>query len=71
MARRLAHELRQPYSQGRFYRENCKRARQLGPQQFQRCSRGDSDVDAEFANLNSIVTRFSDFSKMPAPEFSR
>jgi len=28
-------------------------------------------LKAELANLNSIVSRFSDFSKMPAPEFSR
>ena len=28
-------------------------------------------LKAELANLNSIVGRFSDFSKMPAPKFAR
>jgi len=52
--------------------ENLQRARQLGPQQFQEVfTEATATLKAEFANLNNIVTRFSDFSKMPAPEFSK
>jgi signal transduction histidine kinase len=49
-----------------------QRARQLGPEQFQEVfSEATATLKAELANLNSIVGRFSDFSKMPTPEFSR
>src|SRR4029077_21220005 len=52
--------------------ENMQRARQLGPEQFQEVfNESTATLKAELANLNSIVNRFSDFSKMPAPEFSR
>jgi signal transduction histidine kinase len=49
-----------------------QRARQLGPAQFQEVfAEGTATLKAELANLNSIVGRFSDFSKMPAPQFTR
>src|SRR6266403_1173872 len=72
LARRLAHELRNPLFPLQITVENLQRARQLGPQQFQEVfTEATATLKAEFANLNSIVTRFSDFSKMPAPEFSK
>jgi two-component system, NtrC family, nitrogen regulation sensor histidine kinase NtrY len=72
LARRLAHELRNPLFPLQITVENLQRARQLGPQQFQEVfSEATATLKAELANLNSIVGRFSDFSKMPAPEFSK
>jgi two-component system, NtrC family, nitrogen regulation sensor histidine kinase NtrY len=72
LARRLAHELRNPLFPLQITVENLQRARQLGPQQFQEVfTEATATLKTEFANLNSIVSRFSDFSKMPAPEFSK
>jgi two-component system, NtrC family, nitrogen regulation sensor histidine kinase NtrY len=51
--------------------ENLQRARNLTPAQFQEVfNEGTATLKAELANLNSIVGRFSDFSKMPAPQFT-
>ena len=72
LARRLAHELRNPLFPLQITVENLQRARQLGPQQFQEVfSEATATLKAELANLNSIVGRFSDFSKMPTPAFSK
>jgi two-component system nitrogen regulation sensor histidine kinase NtrY len=72
LARRLAHELRNPLFPLQITVENLQRARQLGPEQFQEVfGEATATLKAELANLNSIVGRFSDFSKMPTPEFSR
>ena len=68
LARRLAHELRNPLFPLQITVENLQRARQLGPEQFQEVfGEATATLKAELANLNSIVGRFSDFSKMPAP----
>jgi two-component system nitrogen regulation sensor histidine kinase NtrY len=72
LARRLAHELRNPLFPMQITLENLQRARQLGPAQFQEVfAEGTATLKAELANLNSIVGRFSDFSKMPNPQFIR
>jgi two-component system nitrogen regulation sensor histidine kinase NtrY len=72
LARRLAHELRNPLFPLQITVENLQRARQLGPDQFQEVfGEATATLKAELANLNSIVGRFSDFSKMPTPEYSR
>ena len=72
LARRLAHELRNPLFPLQITVENLQRARQLGPQQFHEVfSEATATLKAELANLNTIVGRFSDFSKMPAPQFTR
>ena len=72
LARRLAHELRNPLFPLQITVENMQRARSLSPEQFQEVfNESTATLKAELANLNSIVNRFSDFSKMPAPEFSR
>jgi two-component system nitrogen regulation sensor histidine kinase NtrY len=72
LARRLAHELRNPLFPLQITVENLQRARQLGPEQFQEVfSEGTATLKAELANLNTIVGRFSDFSKMPTPQFVR
>jgi two-component system nitrogen regulation sensor histidine kinase NtrY len=72
LARRLAHELRNPLFPLQITVENLQRARQLGPEQFQEVfGEATATLKAELANLNNIVGRFSDFSKMPAPEFTK
>ena len=72
LARRLAHELRNPLFPLQITVENLQRARQLGPQQFQEVfGEATATLKAELANLNTIVGRFSDFSKMPTPQFSK
>ncbi len=69
LARRLAHELRNPLFPLQITVENLQRARQLGPEQFQEVfSEATATLKAELANLNSIVGRFSDFSKMRVSE---
>jgi two-component system, NtrC family, nitrogen regulation sensor histidine kinase NtrY len=71
LARRLAHELRNPLFPMQITLENLQRARTLTPGQFQEVfNEGTATLKAELANLNSIVGRFSDFSKMPAPQFT-
>jgi two-component system, NtrC family, nitrogen regulation sensor histidine kinase NtrY len=72
LARRLAHELRNPLFPMQITLENLQRARQLAPAQFQEVFvEGTATLKAELANLNGIVGRFSDFSKMPNPQFTR
>jgi nitrogen fixation/metabolism regulation signal transduction histidine kinase len=72
LARRLAHELRNPLFPLQITVENLQRAQKLSNEQFMEVfSESTATLRAELANLNSIVNRFSDFSKMPAPEFSR
>jgi two-component system, NtrC family, nitrogen regulation sensor histidine kinase NtrY len=72
LARRLAHELRNPLFPLQITVENLQRARQLGPAQFQEVfNEATATLKAELSNLNSIVGRFSDFSKMPTPGFTR
>jgi two-component system nitrogen regulation sensor histidine kinase NtrY len=72
LARRLAHELRNPLFPLQLTVENLQRARELAPKQFLEVfHESTATLKAELANLNSIVSRFSDFSKMPAPQFAR
>jgi signal transduction histidine kinase len=72
LARRLAHELRNPLFPLQITVENMQRARQLSNEQFLEVfNESTATLKTELANLNSIVNRFSDFSKMPPPEFSR
>jgi two-component system, NtrC family, nitrogen regulation sensor histidine kinase NtrY len=70
LARRLAHELRNPLFPLQITVENLQRARQLDDEQFMEVfAESTATLKAELANLNSIVGRFSDFSKMPTPKF--
>jgi two-component system, NtrC family, nitrogen regulation sensor histidine kinase NtrY len=72
LARRLAHELRNPLFPLQITVENLQRARQLDPKQFLEVfNESTATLKAELTNLNSIVGRFSDFSKMPAPHFAK
>jgi signal transduction histidine kinase len=52
--------------------ENLQKSRQLDARQFLEVfTESTATLKAELANLNTIVGRFSDFSKMPTPHFAR
>ncbi|GAC1676356.1 MAG: hypothetical protein PVS2B2_12000 [Candidatus Acidiferrum sp.] len=72
LARRLAHELRNPLFPLQLTVENLQRAKDLGPVQFLEVfQESTATLKTELANLNNIVGRFSEFSKMPAPQYAR
>ncbi len=72
LARRLAHELKNPLFPLQLTVENLVRARQQTPEQFEEVFRESSrTLLAEIANLKGIVGRFSEFSKMPQPKLQR
>jgi signal transduction histidine kinase len=72
LARRLAHELRNPLFPMQITVENMQRAKQLEAKQFLEVfNESTATLKTELANLNAIVGRFSDFSKMPAPQFAK
>jgi signal transduction histidine kinase len=69
LARRLAHELKNPLFPLQITVENMQRARESYPEQFDEVFReGTATLLAELSNLKQIVARFSDFARMPAPE---
>ena len=69
LARRLAHELKNPLFPLQITVENMQRARERYPEQFDEVFReGTGTLLAELANLKQIIGRFSDFARMPAPE---
>jgi len=69
LARRLAHELKNPLFPLQITVENLLRARERNPEQFEEVFKeGTETLLVEIGNLKNIVSRFSDFSKMPAPE---
>jgi nitrogen fixation/metabolism regulation signal transduction histidine kinase len=69
LARRLAHELKNPLFPLQITVENMQRARERFPDQFDEVFReGSATLLAELAQLRQIVGRFSDFAKMPTAE---
>ena len=69
LARRLAHELKNPLFPLQITVENLMRAREQQPEHFDEVFRESATTLLhEIENLKTIVNRFSDFSKMPAPE---
>jgi two-component system nitrogen regulation sensor histidine kinase NtrY len=69
LARRLAHELKNPLFPLQITIENLQRARLVSPEQFDEVFReSTTTLLAELDNLKTIVGRFSDFAKMPAPQ---
>jgi two-component system nitrogen regulation sensor histidine kinase NtrY len=72
LARRLAHELKNPLFPLQLTVENLSRARQLPSAEFDEVfSESTQTLSMEIANLKKIIGRFSDFSKMPKPELER
>ncbi len=69
LARRLAHELKNPLFPLQITVENMQRARATCPDQFDEVfDESSRAILAELANLKNIISRFSDFAKMPQPE---
>ena len=69
LARRLAHELKNPLFPMQITVENLRRSREHGNSQFDEVFRESTEtLLAEIENLKAIVNRFSDFAKMPQPE---
>lgn len=69
LARRLAHELKNPLFPLQLTIENLVRAREQGPERFDEVFRESArTLLAEIANLKEIISRFSEFSKMPQPQ---
>jgi two-component system nitrogen regulation sensor histidine kinase NtrY len=72
LARRLAHELKNPLFPLQLTVENLTRARSLPEEEFDEVFReSTATLSTEIANLKTIIGRFSDFSKMPKPELER
>ncbi len=72
LARRLAHELKNPLFPLQLTVENLVRARELPEAEFDEVFRESATtLGMEIANLKTIIGRFSDFSKMPKPELER
>jgi nitrogen fixation/metabolism regulation signal transduction histidine kinase len=72
LARRLAHELRNPLFPMQITVENMQRSKQLEAKQFLEVfNESTATLKTELANLNTIVGRFSDFSQMPTPQFTK
>jgi len=71
LARRLAHELKNPLFPLQTTVENLRRAREQNPEQFDEVFRESTGILlAEIENLKTIVGRFSDFAKLPQPELA-
>ena len=69
LARRLAHELKNPLFPLQITVENLLRAKEQNLEQFEEVFQESArTLLAEIANLRAIVSRFSDFARMPAPE---
>ena len=70
LARRLAHELKNPLFPLQITVENLVRAREKSPEMFDEIfQESASTLLAEIQNLKGIIARFGEFSKMPAPKF--
>jgi nitrogen fixation/metabolism regulation signal transduction histidine kinase len=69
IARRLAHELKNPLFPLQTTVENLQRAKAQSPEQFEEVFRESTGIMlSEIDTLKKIVGRFSDFAKMPQPE---
>ena len=69
LARRLAHELKNPLFPLQVTVENLMRAKQKSPEMFEEVfHEGTTTLLAEINNLKAIIGRFSEFSKMPQPQ---
>ena len=69
LARRLAHELKNPLFPLQITIENLLRAREQSPEQFDEVLKESATtLLAELANMKAIIGRFSDFAKMPQPQ---
>jgi len=71
LARRLAHELKNPLFPLRITIDNLRRAKTLAPREFDEVfDESLGTLTTGLASLNTVVARFSDFARMPVPEFA-
>jgi two-component system, NtrC family, nitrogen regulation sensor histidine kinase NtrY len=69
LARRLAHELKNPLFPLQVTVENLMRAKEKSPEMFEEVFReGTATLLDEINNLKAIIGRFSEFSRMPQPQ---
>jgi len=69
LARRLAHELKNPLFPLQVTVENLMRAKQKSPEMFEEVfHEGTATLLAEIDNLKTIIAHFSEFSRMPQPQ---
>jgi nitrogen fixation/metabolism regulation signal transduction histidine kinase len=69
LARRLAHELKNPLFPLQITVENLVRAQHLPPEEFNEIFQDSTaTLLAELGNLKTIIGRFSDFSSLPKPQ---
>jgi two-component system, NtrC family, nitrogen regulation sensor histidine kinase NtrY len=69
LARRLAHELKNPLFPLQITIENLQRAKNQAPEQFEEIFRESTEtLLAQLASLKTIIGRFSEFAKMPQPQ---
>jgi nitrogen fixation/metabolism regulation signal transduction histidine kinase len=69
LARRLAHELKNPLFPLQVTVENLLRAKQKSPEMFEEVfHESTATLLAEINNLKIIIERFSEFSRMPQPQ---
>ena len=72
LARRLAHELKNPLFPMRITIDNLRHAKALPPGEFDEVfDESLTTLQTGLGNLNTVIGRFSDFAKMPAPEFAQ
>jgi signal transduction histidine kinase len=68
LARRLAHELKNPLFPLQITVENMVRAKNLSRREFEEVfTESAATLQEEIGNLKTIVGRFSDFSRLPKP----
>ena len=72
LARRLAHELKNPLFPLRITLDNLRRAKPLPAAEFDEVfDESVNTLTVGIGNLNTVIGRFSDFAKMPTPEFAQ
>jgi len=72
LARRLAHELKNPLFPLQLTLDNLRRARALQPAEFDEVfDESLTTLTTGLRNLNTVIGRFSEFAKMPVPELQR
>jgi two-component system nitrogen regulation sensor histidine kinase NtrY len=70
LARRLAHELKNPLFPLQITVENLRRSRTAPPGEFEEIfDESTATLLDEVRNLKTIVGQFADFARMPAPQF--
>jgi signal transduction histidine kinase len=72
LARRLAHELKNPLFPLRITIDNLQRAKALPPAEFDEVfTESMTTLATGLANLNAVIAQFSDFARMPAPQLEQ